>query len=197
MLEDRIAFLLGQAVYRNRIARIGIQDFLACQRVSQKGRVTDRRTRVSLFFAQGRARATRARAHHVPKFIEVMRDCFAGQSHFQVIGKILIDSVHISELRGPQWHAISMRYGCSVQNVRQCDDRRIGHISVPGLSCIFKAERLAVNHHVRKNHDFRKSWCLRSTARTDVKRTKLLAECFKLSRCQRLFWKLKHTMAPK
>ena len=82
VFKDLVTLLLTEFVNFHGIARVGVQHFLACDRMGQESRVNCRRAFTFLFFAERWASTAWPLAHHVPELVEIVCDGFVGEALF-------------------------------------------------------------------------------------------------------------------
>jgi hypothetical protein len=110
-------------------------------------------------------------------------------------GQIIIRSVHTTELRFAERLVVAPRDALTVQDIRQCDLPRIGHVRVPALAGIAQPNRFAgFISHVRQDHDLGEPGLMERIGHIDLKLAEAAAERGELSDAERLGRKAEDTV---
>jgi hypothetical protein len=114
-----------------------------------------RRPLRALFRCQRRPDAAWTRAHLFPELVEVVRGSRVREALLERRIEVVVSGVHVGELGRPERLSITSRNLDGVEHVREADRRVVGHVGVPVLAGVGKADRLTVLDHIREIADFR------------------------------------------
>src|ERR1700677_985223 len=102
------------------------------------------RTTAALLLGHRRAAAVLVLAHMLPELFERMSDGGARQPALDVIGKRFVSGMHVGEFGAAQRFAVAPGNPDPVQYVYETDHIAIGHIGVPVLPSVGRADIFSV-----------------------------------------------------